>query len=615
MSIINFTIEFDLFASQTDSADVGADSDVVALTGSVIFTPVFQDDRPVLSSGFSPRPAGVKLQPISGHVDSDGQLKAAPGGSVGVRLPANDPILELERLVYRVDFNVRTTTGEKVTVEGGYFEAPTADVVINLTDVLEPTGVSTIGTAPTYMTLDDASVFGKRLAQAANANTARDILYAASDYDFRLDDTRTPTDGSVTLSKLEPTLSTYLDGIQSTYLTINQIGLVNGASVADATTKNTAFGVFHYDRSLYSPFYGVRMESAAAGNYLQLGGGYSAGSAASLIQFFVADDNITPTGLLIGLISSSGLSLGRSTLAGQVTVSLNAVAGNHRTLAFQAAGVARWNVRANDSAESGSDTGSDFEIQSRTDAGSAKTVVFKIDRATDVTTFGGQVVLMTSTTSYASVRLPHGTAPSAPTNGDLWTTTAGMFSRINGVTERVPLFNEASPSDLTTGESTLPRHLIIGTAGSGNNNLRLTYFTAKKTETITQVRMTTGSTAAVGATLCRIGIYEEDSATGNLTLVASTANDTTLWASGSTAYTRNLSASLSKVRGRRYAVGLLVVGTSTAPTFAGHAALSSTEAGIAPRLGGLVGSQTDLPSSISSGSISAQSNLSYVALV
>lgn len=34
----------------------------------------------------------------------------------------------------------------------------------------------------------------------------------------------------------------------------------------------------------------------------------------------------------------------------------------------------------------------------------------------------------------AGTRLPHGTAPSSPVNGDIWTTTAGLFVRINGAT-------------------------------------------------------------------------------------------------------------------------------------------------------------------------------------
>lgn len=39
-----------------------------------------------------------------------------------------------------------------------------------------------------------------------------------------------------------------------------------------------------------------------------------------------------------------------------------------------------------------------------------------------------------SSTSYASLRIPHGTAPTNPNDGDIWTTTAGLFVRINGVT-------------------------------------------------------------------------------------------------------------------------------------------------------------------------------------
>lgn len=46
--------------------------------------------------------------------------------------------------------------------------------------------------------------------------------------------------------------------------------------------------------------------------------------------------------------------------------------------------------------------------------------------------FGDIVLTPATTTARASIRLPHGTAPSAPVNGDMWTTTAGLFVRING---------------------------------------------------------------------------------------------------------------------------------------------------------------------------------------
>lgn len=46
----------------------------------------------------------------------------------------------------------------------------------------------------------------------------------------------------------------------------------------------------------------------------------------------------------------------------------------------------------------------------------------------------GVFVAVAPTTSIPSIRMPHGTAPSAPTNGDFWTTTAGLYGRINGAT-------------------------------------------------------------------------------------------------------------------------------------------------------------------------------------
>lgn len=47
-------------------------------------------------------------------------------------------------------------------------------------------------------------------------------------------------------------------------------------------------------------------------------------------------------------------------------------------------------------------------------------------------TFTGVVVTAASATSGSGFRLPHGAAPTTPTNGDLWTTTTGLFVRING---------------------------------------------------------------------------------------------------------------------------------------------------------------------------------------
>ncbi|HOC77023.1 MAG TPA: hypothetical protein PKL66_13385, partial [Deltaproteobacteria bacterium] len=49
-------------------------------------------------------------------------------------------------------------------------------------------------------------------------------------------------------------------------------------------------------------------------------------------------------------------------------------------------------------------------------------------------TFTGAVQLPAVGTSQHSLILPHGTAHSSPTNGEIWTTTSGLYARINGST-------------------------------------------------------------------------------------------------------------------------------------------------------------------------------------
>lgn len=49
-------------------------------------------------------------------------------------------------------------------------------------------------------------------------------------------------------------------------------------------------------------------------------------------------------------------------------------------------------------------------------------------------TFTGKVTLIASVAGGASFTIPHGVAPTAPVNGDMWTTTSGLIVRINGAT-------------------------------------------------------------------------------------------------------------------------------------------------------------------------------------
>jgi hypothetical protein len=44
------------------------------------------------------------------------------------------------------------------------------------------------------------------------------------------------------------------------------------------------------------------------------------------------------------------------------------------------------------------------------------------------------LALAAGTTGVASLRIPHGSAPTSPVNGDIWTTTSGLFVQVNGST-------------------------------------------------------------------------------------------------------------------------------------------------------------------------------------
>jgi hypothetical protein len=153
---------------------------------------------------------------------------------------------------------------------------------------------------------------------------------------------------------------------------------------------------------------------------------------------------------------------------------------------------------------------------------------------------------------------------------------------------------------LTVGEGICRREDVSNkTAALTSGTARFSYFTARKTEAITQLRVISGDTAA-GATptLCKLGVYLVN-ADATLTQLAVTANDTTLWAATNTAYTRTLLTTVNKVAGVRYAVGFLVVTTATAPNAMGSENTPQTaEMTIAPRMCSLLTGQTDLQASI-----------------
>ena len=56
-----------------------------------------------------------------------------------------------------------------------------------------------------------------------------------------------------------------------------------------------------------------------------------------------------------------------------------------------------------------------------------------------VVTIRSTLNTVASATGAAGLNLPHGAAPTSPVDGDMWTTTSGLFVRINGTTKTVTL--------------------------------------------------------------------------------------------------------------------------------------------------------------------------------
>jgi hypothetical protein len=107
------------------------------------------------------------------------------------------------------------------------------------------------------------------------------------------------------------------------------------------------------------------------------------------------------------LTSDAGLSYSLRTLTvGDGTsnglAKITGAAGGSRDLGFYSAATARWFLRCNTTAESGSNAGSDFQIVPRDDAGSALTIALTITRSTGALTLANTTATHTISSSVAS---------------------------------------------------------------------------------------------------------------------------------------------------------------------------------------------------------------------
>lgn len=127
---------------------------------------------------------------------------------------------------------------------------------------------------------------------------------------------------------------------------------------------------------------GIVSKSRATANYVQLWG-----SSQTINHPIVIASSTTPQ-MQIGGSQAAGAQYGISAAGSQA-----------RDILFQTSSVARWLFRVNGTGESGSNVGSDFEIDSRADAGSALKTALFIKRST------GNVIINSSTDATGALQV------------------------------------------------------------------------------------------------------------------------------------------------------------------------------------------------------------------
>jgi hypothetical protein len=117
--------------------------------------------------------------------------------------------------------------------------------------------------------------------------------------------------------------------------------------------------------------------------------------------------------------------------------------------------------------------------------------------------------------------------------------------------------------------------------------------------------VSSAGTVTTGASLIRFGLYTVNETTGQLTLVARTANDTTIFSAVNTLYTRSFNttggfpSAYTIQRGLRYALGIIVVGGTPGNSYlAGAGLIPVSMVSLSPILRSFASSQSDLPTTV-----------------
>jgi hypothetical protein len=185
--------------------------------------------------------------------------------------------------------------------------------------------------------------------------------------------------------------------------------------------------------------------------------------------------------------------------------------------------------------------------------------------------------------SVSTGKIIDGAVTAAKLNGDAFSNLAANLNQSLSVVDVAP----------RPGNST-------ATLSSGN--AYFTFFSPLWSSTINSISVSSGLVVTSGVTLIRFGLYTFNEGTGVATLVARTAASTSIFASANTLATLLFSttggypATYTLAAGTRYALGVIVVATTPGSVYTAYNAQPLVLSALSPRTTGVVGSQTDLPS-------------------
>jgi hypothetical protein len=272
----------------------------------------------------------------------------------------------------------------------------------------------------------------------------------------------------------------------------------------NTTAQQSPFLEFRsYGGSTYS---GFAFQSESVGSAAQLTLDYTRGTASTIwtvlrgqtsgMTFASVANPATPGIVVIGTPGSTTYSYslvayspnGNTAASGTVTTNtgnLSPSTVNFNQLQwFPTAGAVRYCIRRESGGSSQGIIGCVSSVGASTAVTQANSNTYQFNdtglvgdgTAAPTTNTTGKLITSAPTTDAAGFNLPHGTAPSSPVNGDTWTTTSGLFARINGATVG-PFGTTAAPAG-TDGQLVLMNNsggfkVVTGLLYDSTNGLQL----------------------------------------------------------------------------------------------------------------------------------------------